>query len=444
MNRLYRNVYLPTRFFGVWSGIIILFIFGFFWAVLMPLAQTLLVLFGVLLIADTVLIFGKQVKFDAQRITPAILSLGNEQTVQLKLQNLSGIPVWVSVIDELPFQMQKRDFLVSFPLKAQEEKEFSYPFRPLSRGVYNFGKINLYLRSRLGLIERRVQIKADAEVAVYPSILDMKKFELASVSQRSQSLGLKKIRRIGHSSEFEQIKEYALGDDFQSINWKATGRMNRLMINSYTDERAQQVYCILDKSRSMKMPFHGLSLMDYSINSCLIIANTSLRKQDKAGLITFAEKIDSIVKADRHKNQLQAILDTLYKEKETTLEANYEMLYQRLRKVITSRSLIFLYTNFESKYALERVLPILRKINKQHLLVLVIFENTELIHYAEEKAKTLEEIYLGTIAKKFAYERYQILYELDKYGIQSIFTKPENLSINAINKYLELKSRGMI
>ncbi|MDX2301479.1 MAG: DUF58 domain-containing protein [Microscillaceae bacterium] len=444
MNRLYRNVYLPIRFFGVWSGIIILFIFGFFWAVLMPLAQTLLVLFGVLLIADTVLIFGKQVKFDAQRITPAILSLGNEQTVQLKLQNLSGIPVWVSVIDELPFQMQKRDFLVSFPLKAQEEKEFSYPFRPLSRGVYNFGKINLYLRSSLGLIERRVQIKADAEVAVYPSILDMKKFELASVSQRSQSLGLKKIRRIGHSSEFEQIKEYALGDDFQSINWKATGRMNRLMINSYTDERAQQVYCILDKSRSMKMPFHGLSLMDYSINSCLIIANTSLRKQDKAGLITFAEKIDSIVKADRHKNQLQAILDTLYKEKETTLEANYEMLYQRLRKVITSRSLIFLYTNFESKYALERVLPILRKINKQHLLVLVIFENTELIHYAEETAKTLEEIYLRTIAKKFAYERYQILYELDKYGIQSIFTKPENLSINAINKYLELKSRGMI
>ena len=430
MNRLISNLYLPNRFFWFWAGIILLFIFGFFWSFFMPIAQTVLVLFGITLLADGYLIFQKKVNVEAERITPKVLSLGNNQTIQLNFRNTSSIPLRIYVIDELPFQMQKRDFGFTFRLKSGEKQEATYPFRPLSRGIYHFGKINLYISSRIGILERRIQIKAEENIAVYPSIIDMKKFELASVAQQSQTYGLKKIRRIGQSSEFEQIKEYNRGDDFQSINWKATSRLHRLMVNSYTDERAQQVYCVVDKSRSMKMPFNGLSLMDYSINSSLVIANTSLRKQDKAGLITFSNKVESTIKADRQKNQLQKILETLYKEEETSLEANYEMLYQRLSKIITGRSLIFLYTNFESKFALERVLPILRKINKRHLLVLVVFENTELIQYADAKAKTLEDIYLHTIAKKFAYERYQILYELDKYGIQAIFTKPENLSIN--------------
>ena len=205
----------------------------------MPIAQTVLVLFGIVLLADGYLIFQKKVNIEAQRITPAVFSLGNDQSITLLLKNTSTIPLFAFVIDELPFQIQKRDFGFSFKLKSGEKREATYPFRPLSRGVYNFGKINVYISSRIGILERRIQIPADKDVAVYPSIIDMKKFELTSVAQQSQTFGLKKIRRIGHSSEFEQIKEYNRGDDFQSINWKATSRLHRLMVNSYTDERAQ-------------------------------------------------------------------------------------------------------------------------------------------------------------------------------------------------------------
>ncbi|NJO03929.1 MAG: hypothetical protein HC880_21650 [Bacteroidia bacterium] len=81
--------------------------------------------------------------------------------------------------------------------------------------------------------------------------------------------------------------------------------------------------------------------MDYAINSSLIIANTSLRKQDKAGLITFSDQVESIIRAERSKNQLRLILDTLYREQESALEANYEGLYLVLKKQIPGRSLIF-------------------------------------------------------------------------------------------------------
>ena len=115
--------------------------------------------------------------------------------------------------------------------------------------------------------------------------------------------------------EFEQVKNYVPGDDYRTINWKATARRGDLMVNSYTDEKSQHVYCIIDKSRAMKMPFEGLSLLDYAINASLVLSNIALLKEDKAGLITVAEKIGAVIPAERRPTQINKILEVLYKEK---------------------------------------------------------------------------------------------------------------------------------
>jgi uncharacterized protein (DUF58 family) len=161
-------------------------------------------------------------------------------------------------------------------------------------------------------------------------------------------------------------------------------------------------------------------------------------------MMTFSDIIGSSIKADRKANQLNTILQALYREKERNLEANYELLYSAVRNLISGRSLIFLFTNFESMYALERVLPLLRRINTQHLLVVVFFENTEIREFAEKESFTVEQIYHQTVARKAVFEKEQIVSKLKQYGIQAILTKPEDLSMNAVNKYLELKSRGLI
>jgi uncharacterized protein (DUF58 family) len=194
----------------------------------------------------------------------------------------------------------------------------------------------------------------------------------------------------------------------------------------------------------MKMPFDGLSLVDYAINSTLTILNIALKKEDKSGLITFSDTIGTTIRAEKHSGQLRNILEGLYNEKERFTEANYELLYMHVRNYIKVRSLIFLYTNFESFYAIQRAVSILRKINKLHLLVVVFFENAEILDYSKSNAQNLEEIYLTTIAQKFVVEKKLIKQELNKYGIQTIITTPQELSMNTINKYLELKARGMI
>ena len=439
-----KTVFLHQRFFASLGLLAALFVLGFALPPLFPIAQALLVVWVAVLALDAWLLYGRSFDISGQRRLPAVFSLGDPNPVYVHLESRSSVLLRCQVIDELPQQFQIRDFVQHVSLRPDEAQEIRYELTPTVRGEYGFGALNLFATSPIGLLERRVRIEAEAVVPVFPSIIQMKKYELRAFDRMAQFNGLKRMRRIGHSYEFEQIKNYVRGDDYRSINWKASSRRGEFMVNQYQDERSQQVYCIIDKSRAMRMPFEGLSLMDYAINTSLVISNIALQKYDRAGLITFSDKIGAAIKADSRSGQLNKILHALYREKERPLESNYELLFQATRKLISGRSLLLLFTNFESSYALDRVLPLLRRINNMHLLVVVFFENTEIRALTRQSAQTTEDIYRQTIAEQFLAEKSQMVSKLRQYGIQAVLTRPEDLSINTINKYLELKARGLI
>jgi uncharacterized protein (DUF58 family) len=442
--KLLKNFYLTSRFFQVMAAIIISLMLSYAFPFLFAFSKAALVLFLVICCIDTILLFNKKVRVDVQRETPPVFSLGDNNPVPLRVHNRSPRKLRIRLVDELPEQFQQRNFQLDLILEAGGTQQTSYELRPVARGEYIFGKIHVFLTTTLGIVKRRISAPLDVNVPVYPSIIQMKKYELKTFARLATEYGVKNVRRIGHSYEFEHIKQYIRGDDYRSINWKATGRRAQLMVNQYEDEKSQQVYCIIDKSRIMHMPFHGLSLFDYAVNASLVIANIVLGKQDKAGLITFAEAPKALVKAERNRMQLKKILETLYKEKEGSVEANYESLYMTIRKFVSSRSLLFLYTNFESTYALQRVLPQLRKLNDQHLLVVIFFENTEITTSTSAQVDTLQDIYTQITAENYTLAKIQIAQQLKQFGIFSILTRPEHLTVTSINKYLELKSRGLI
>lgn len=441
---LLRDVYLNSRFFWLFGGVTGLFILSFPFPLLLAVAKAILLGAVSLVFVDAFLLFNRGVKVDCERVLPRQLSLGDENTVTLEVQNHYGLALGITIIDELPVEFQKRDFEIKDQLDAGEAKTYNYELRPTVRGEYTFHNINIYVSSILNLVERRIKHRQQKKILVYPSINQMNRFSLMALARISTMRGVKKVRRVGSSYEFAQIRNYVKGDDYRSINWKATSRKNDLMVNQFEDERSQQIYSVIDKGRSMQMPFNGMSLLDYAINTSLVISSVSLQKHDKAGLMTFSDKIGATIKAESGPKQLNLVIETLYKEQPRNFEANYELLYTATKNFIRRRSLIFLYTNFESYSAMARVLPLLRRINSVHLLVVVFFENTEIVDYSQKEAHTTEEIYYKTIASKFVEEKHRIVQELRQYGIQVILTRPENLSVNSVNKYLEMKSRGMI
>lgn len=441
---LLKSLYLNTRLFVVLGITIALFVLGFTYPLLFPIAQACLAATALAVLADVLLLYRVGNGIAARREATEKLSNGDDNPIEIYVENFYGFSAHTVVIDELPFQFQIRDFSTALVLPSGTTQAFCYAVHPVQRGEYHFGALNVYASSPIGLIARRYRFEQDRMMAVYPSFLQMRAFELYAISNRLTDYGIKKIRRIGHTMEFDQIRTYVAGDDVRTINWKATARSAALMVNQFQDERSQQVYSLIDMGRLMKMPFEGMTLLDYAINASLVISNIAIRKQDKAGIVTFAEKISSVLPADKRGGHMQKILEVLYNQQTHFLESSYDVLAATVARKIAQRSLLLLFTNFETLSSLERQLPYLRTLSRKHLLVVLFFENTELRQVLDTPAQTTEDITIKTIAEKFAYEKRLIVKELEKHGIHAILTAPKDLTVNTINKYLELKARGLV
>jgi uncharacterized protein (DUF58 family) len=439
-----KSFYLSSRFFLVVVFVILFYVLSYFLLQLLQISKIFLLAFLFLIFVDAILLFINKKGMNAYRETPNRLSNGDENEIKIFIENRYPFTINCEIIDEIPFEFQKRDLFFNLSIEPGEEKLFSYNLRPVKRGEYNFGKTNIYAASPIGFVKRRFQFKGEKIVPVYPSYIQMKKYKLMAISDRLTEAGVKRIRRIGHSMEFEHIKEYVRGDDYRTINWKATARKANLMVNHFEDERSQQIYSIIDIGRVMKMPFEGMSLLDYAINTSLVISSIAIHKHDKAGVITFSNKVINILPADRQERQMQKIQEVLYNQKTDFLESDFEILASTILQKVSHRSLVLLYTNFETLNALKRQLVYLRRLSRAHLIIVIFFVNTELSELINKPARSTEEIYYKTIAEKFAYEKRLIVKELARYSIQSILTTPQNLSVNTINKYLELKARGLI
>ncbi|WJJ98334.1 DUF58 domain-containing protein [Algibacter luteus] len=421
-----------------------LFALSYFIPILFNIAQLSILVLVLLFFLDFLIVFIGKNKIEATRILPDKFSNGDKNQIILNINNNYSHTIFLEIIDEIPEQFQVRDFKLKDAIASKNSKTITYHLKPTERGEYHFGSLNVYASSILKLVAKRFTFNSGAMVPTYPGFKQLKKFELLNINQNALEYGLKKVRRLGHSMEFEQIKDYVLGDDLRTINWKATAKKNQLMVNQFQDEKSQPVYSIIDKGRIMKMPFNGLSLLDYAINSSLVISNVVLKKHDKAGILSFSRRIENVVVAERRSSQMQLILEALYNVNTDFFESDFSRLYASIKRHITNRSLILMYTNFETLDGLERQLPYLKAIAKSHLLVVIFFKNTELNQLINHKAETIERVYDKVIAEKFAFEKRLIVNELKKYGIYSILTTPEHLTIDTINKYLEIKARGLL
>lgn len=439
-----KGLYFDTRFFIALSLLIALFILGYLSELAMAIANVSFLALLVALVLDFLMLYTRGKTIFARRDAPEKLSNGDQNELKIFIENFYNFSIKVTVIDELPFQFQVRDFDHVLDIPARGTHIVNYFLRPVKRGEYIFGGLNVYVSSPIQLIKRRFTFEQGKVLPVYPSFIQMHKYQLMAVTSRFKTGGIKLQRKVGHSFEFEKIREYVIGDDFRSINWKATARRNEFMVNQFQDEKSQQVYCIIDKGRTMQMPFEGLSLLDYSINASLVISSIAINRQDRAGLISFSDTIGTVLPADKKRMQMKLILEMLYNQKTRYLESDFEKLFALVKRTIHQRALLLLFTNFGSLSAMQRQLPYLKRLAQNHLLVVVFFENTELAEVLDQIPNDTEQVYIKTVAEQFVFEKKQMVKELEAYGIHSILSAPSQLTVNAINKYLELKSRRLL
>ncbi|WP_321478521.1 DUF58 domain-containing protein [uncultured Bacteroides sp.] len=436
-------MFLTRRFYIIALLIIVLLGGGYFFMSLFVIGQLLLILFICILFLDGLLLYRNR-GVGASRQCAERFSNGDENIVKVTLWNNYPFTVQVRVIDEAPPVFQKRDLLFSFLLPQSGSKTLSYSLYPVKRGEYQFGHIRVFVSSFFMLIERRFTCGEEQKIKIYPSFLMLRRYELMAMTNNLTDLGIKRVRRVGQHTEFEQIKEYVKGDDYRMINWKASARKHQLMVNTYQDERSQQIYCVVDKGRVMQQAFGGMTFLDYSINASLVLSYVAMRKGDKAGLVTFNQYFDTFLPASAQSGQLQRLLEILYDQKTSFGESDFSALCAHLSKRVSKRSFLVLYTNFDSMNAMKRQLQFLRLLASRHCLLVVIFEDMELQQFIDTKPQNTEEYYQQVIADKFAFDKRLIISTLKQNGIYALLTTPNKLSIDVINKYLEMKSLELL
>lgn len=438
-----RRLYIGNRFFYVLLLLAACYAVSFYIEPLRIVSTILLWILVAVCLWDLIMLHLPKHQIRIQRKYPDKLSNGDENLFSILLTSTFPIPVKARILEEIPIQLQQRNNEFELNLLPRKSQQVDYTLQLKKRGIYTFGKCNV-LVSHLGMFERKFVLEENLEIPCYPSFIQMRKYQLLATTDRLVEIGVKRIRKIGSTMEFDHIREYVKGDEFKQMNWKASAKYNRLMVNQYQEEKSQPIYSFIDIGRVMRMPFNEMTLLDYAINSTLVLSNAAILKQDRAGMLTFGKKIENHIAPEKNNKQMKLISDKLYGITTNFEESEFGNLYAFMRRNINKRSLIFLYSNFETLDALNRQMPYLRMMAKSHIIVVVVFKNTELIQMAKEHATSSVEIYNKIIAEKFVYEKNLIIQELNRNGLQTIYTAPEDLSIKSINKYLEIKARGLI
>lgn len=441
---IFKSFYLTNNAFAFLAVCVAIFTFGLLEPWLYLLGKIAFFSIWGIVLFETIILFQKNEILNLNRKLPEKLSNGDQNTIKLKLENLSSSHFFARVVEDLPELLQVRIWERKLYLPANKSTILEYKITPIVRGEYTWKGSNVFVRLRkFSLVERRINFEIEDSVPCYPSFLQFNKLQIDALTNQ-QSQNEKLVRKIGQSLEFEQIKDYTPEDDYRHINWKASAKKGQLMVNQYQDERSQDIYSIIDLGRIMKMPFYGQTLLDYAINGSLALSKTIISMSDRAGLLGFSFKKSEFLPSKKDMKQFGKINETLYQLETDFSESDFEYLYQFVRKNIKHRSLLVIFTNFDSTVAMHRQLPYLKALSRFHLLLVVFFENSEISQIVDLQANDLKDIYTKTIGKSMLLQNKMMVRELSKHGIQSLLTQPENLSAEVINKYLAIKKKNMI
>ena len=433
------------RFYLALGGCVVVTALGFFWGPLMTVGLVLATAVFAAAVVEYVTVGQQGRHLTAARDMEKRLHLGDENPIRVRVAHGGKVALRAVLVEELPVQFQERDFQLAFEVAPGQTRLLNYKLRPTQRGVYTFGRMLMVVRTALGLVERRYAFgAAEQSVAVYPSVLQMRRQALRVNQLLRRGGSTVRQRQLGRSYEFDQIKTYVAGDDYRQLNWKATARTGQLMANTFVEEKSQQVIAVVDTSRTMLSPFDDLSLLDYAINSTLALLNVAVMRGDRVGLIGFDRQVHSRLAPGNRPEQIRRVLELLYAQRPTDYEPDYDALGQFVQRFVKGRSLLMLYTDFGTLVSLERNLPALRRLSRQHLLVVVLFVNVGVGELAEATPRSLEDAYLATVAAEYEATQGQIASTLTQNGIVVLRTRPQDLTADAVTNYLTIKRGGRL
>jgi uncharacterized protein (DUF58 family) len=439
---------LTPRFFILALGIPILLLMGNWLSILVPVA----LLMGIGLIGMLLLdrhYAGTVDQFRIERHHDQKLSLGAQNRIALRITSRARRPIELTVRDEPPLMfVGAMEAIQTQTLPPLDTTELTYHVRPLRRGDYRFGDINLRWDSPMGFYIRQAVIPASAPVKVYPNLREIQKYELLARRDQVAEMGFHSVRQRGEGTAFESLRDYRQGDPYRGINWKATARRGKPISTDYEPERSQRVLIALDVGRMMRSPIRvddpdgaswNMAKVDFVINSVLLFSHVATTKGDQIGLLVFADRIQQYIAPRAGHAHFHKLLEAMYGLESQPVEADYGRALNYLHVHNQKRSLVVLFTDLSGLRASEALIKYMPRLAPRHLPLLVITRDPALDQEAEQTPTNSDAVYRRVVAGQIMQERRLLLEKLQRHGVMTIDVDAEHLTMAVVNRYLELK-----
>jgi len=395
---------------------------------------------GIALVAALDALLARRPLVTVKRHAPAVLSIGRPNLVTLEVRSSARRRLDVSVTDDLFDTAACDDLPARLTLPPRSFATARYHLRPTRRGAHVLGDHHVRYLSPLGLWIRQVTVPEATPVKVYPDVQAVRAYELMARQDRDPA-AIKSSRRRGGESEFERLREYRRGDEFRSIDWKATARRQKIISREYQLESNQTLMFLLDAGRLMTARTAGLSLFDHALNATLMLSHVAARGGDLVGLLAFADGIKSYAPPAGGAGAARRVIQAGYDLHPDLVETDYAAAFEHVGLRVRKRSLVVLFTQVVDEVAAAELLRLMRGVMPRHLPLMVILRDVEIDAMVEGPD---EGPYLRGAAAELATFRDRLVRDLKRQGALVLDVAPAQLTPALINRYLEIKARHLL
>ena len=397
----------------------------------------------VLMVADW-LISRRLARVTVARHVEDKLSLAQANTVRLEIANRCRLPLYLVVKDDAPWEFAASRREIPVHLAPYERSEVTYTLTPRRRGDFDFAGLHVRGWSLLRLSQWQRHFPAARNVKVYPDLLGIDRYVALARAQRLQEMGFRPVRYLGDGAEFDYLREYSPDDDYRKIDWKATARHQRPMTRHYDLERSQTLILVIDAGRMMCAEVGPMSKLDYAINAALLLAYVAVEWDDAVGLTVFADELETFVPPGKGLRQVGLLADQLYAVQPVLREPDYGAAFALLRRRTQRRALVVTFTDLIDREASAQLLANVLALAPRHLPLVVTLRDDRLDALARLRPEEARQAYERAVVTDLLAQRRLALASLRAGGALVLDAAPKDLTVETVNRYLEIKARAIL
>jgi uncharacterized protein (DUF58 family) len=371
--------------------------------------------------------------------------IGAETEVLVRVSNNTPRAFKLKIKDEYPPELtllSPRE--AELTVEPLGQKTFIYSLKPPRRGRFEFGRVAVRHRSRLGLAWREDLVGPAAVVKVYPNIRRAREAELKALGARSLVAAQRRAAWRGEGRDFESLREYVPGDELRHVSWSATARRGKLTTRQYQIERDQTVVVALDAGRLMTARIEDESKFDSAINAALALMSAARRAGDQAGLAVFGRRIKAFVPPSKGREQTDAVLEALHAVEPELIEPSYTRAFEFVAANCKRRSLVVLLTDLVDEEGSRELLSSLRILRPRHLPLVVTIADRDLRASVRDAPANARELFAQSVAEEIMLQREAALRLVESQGGLALDVTTAALVPSLLETYIRVKERGLL